>query len=49
LDVAKNLGINIGISALGLVPGLGASAPIARTAKVLTRFAPKLLLAFQAT
>lgn len=49
LDVAKNLGINLGISALGLVPEFGAAAPIARTAKILTRFAPKLLLAFQAT
>lgn len=48
-DVAKNLGINLGISAVGAIPGLGAAAPIARSAKIITRFAPKLLLAFQAT
>lgn len=45
-DVAKGLGINLGLDIASLAPGIGSSAGVAKVAKTITKLAPKLLAAF---
>lgn len=47
-DVAKGLGINLGLDIASLAPGIGSSAGVAKVAKTITKLAPKLLMAFSA-
>ena len=47
-DVAKGLGINLGLDIASLAPGIGSSAGVAKVAKTITKLAPKLLAAFSA-
>lgn len=45
-DVAKGLGINLGLDLASLAPGIGASAGVAKVTKNIVKLAPKLLMAF---
>ena len=47
-DVAKGLGINLGLDIASLAPGIGSSAGVVKVAKTITKLAPKLLAAFSA-
>lgn len=47
-DVAKGLGINLGLDLASLAPGIGSNAGVVKVAKTITKLAPKLLAAFSA-
>lgn len=47
-DVAKNAGINLGLTAVGLVPGLGAAAKTGKWLPKIAKWVPYLITAAQA-